>query len=68
MIFNLSIGFAQLRNPSSDDAGAAYALFIGDTVQVQKARLIVMSMDMIATSCVTFFLLSIAFSLAQPQS
>lgn len=39
-MFNLSVGFAQLRNPSADDdASATYALFIGDTVQVQKVTL-----------------------------
>ena len=42
MTFNLSVGFAQLRSPPSDDAGAAYALFIGDTVQVEKVSLIAM--------------------------
>jgi len=38
MVFNLAIGFSNLRNAqASDDSGKNYALFIGDTVLVNEA-------------------------------
>jgi len=37
MIFNIAIGFSDLKNPEASDAeGKVYALFIADTVVVQK--------------------------------
>ena len=38
MIFSVHLGFAELRNPSAEDAaGKTYALFIGDTVMAGEA-------------------------------
>ena len=37
MVFQISIGFSDLTNPESkDDQSKKYALFIGDTVLVNK--------------------------------
>lgn len=37
MIFNISIGFSDLTNPDAkDDEAKKYALFLGDTIQVNK--------------------------------
>jgi len=37
MVFNVTLGFNQLENPSAEsDRGRVYALLIGDTVLVNK--------------------------------
>ena len=39
MVFCVNLGFANLSNPQSEDeAGKVYALFIGDTVLVNKVK------------------------------
>ena len=39
MVFNVSIGFQGLVNKEGkDDASKKYALFVGDTVQVNEVR------------------------------
>lgn len=38
MVFSVHVGFAELSNPSAEDAaGRTYALFIGDTVLAGEA-------------------------------
>ena len=38
MVFSIHVGFAELSNPSAEDAaGRTYALFIGDTVLAGEA-------------------------------
>lgn len=39
MLFNICVGFSDLTNPSAKDSAAkTYALFIGDTVQVNDGE------------------------------
>ena len=41
MVFNVTLGFNQLENPSAeDDRGRVYALLIGDTVLVNKVCIV----------------------------
>ena len=45
MVFQVSIGFSGLTNPDAkEDEGKTYALFIGDTIIVNKVSLSFLSL------------------------
>ena len=52
MVFNVTLGFNQLENPSADsDRSRVYALLIGDTVLVNKVSTILLLCSALLPFC-----------------
>ena len=57
MVFNINIGFSDLvNNAAKDKEGKKYALFIGDTVMVNKVNLATYTLLRVRHYCCKLFL------------